>query len=65
MPMDQQHGLLQTALITQFKYMKDDVYTAKDPSLNRDLACHSAVKTKCVISTGFSDVRKALRTGFE
>ena len=50
MPMDQQRSLLQTAIITQLKYIKGDVYTAKDPSLNRDLSCHSDMKTKCVIS---------------
>lgn len=47
------------------KYIKDDVYSAKNPLLNRDLSCHSAVKTKCVISAIISDVRKALHTGFE
>lgn len=58
-------SLLQTALITQFKYIKDDVYSAKDPLLNKDLSCHSAMKSKCVISTSFSDVRNALHAGFE
>lgn len=64
-PVDQQGSLLQAAVLSQFKYIKDDVYRAKDPSLNRDLSCHSAMKTKCVISTDFSDARKALHTGFE
>ena len=57
--------VLQAALITHFKYIKDDVYTAKDTSLNRDLSCCSAMKTKCIISTGFSDITKALCSGFE
>lgn len=38
MPMDQQRSLLQTAVLTQFKYIKDDVHRAKDPSLNKNLS---------------------------
>lgn len=64
-PLDQQHRLLQTPLITQLKYIEDHLYSAKDPSLNRDLSCHSTVKTKCVTLVGFTGVRKALLTGFE
>lgn len=45
--------------------MKDDIHTTKDPALNRNLCWHSAMKTKCVISADFSDVRKALCTKFE
>lgn len=62
--LDQQRRLLQPPLITQLKYIEDHLYSAKYPSLSRDLACHSTVKAKCVISAGFTDVRKALHTGF-
>lgn len=64
-PLDQQHRLLQPPLVTQLKYIEDHLYGAQDPSLNRDLSCHSTVKTKCVISAGFNGVRKALHTGCE
>lgn len=52
-PLDQQHRLLQLPLITQLKYTEDKLYSAKDPSLNKDLSCHSTVKTKYVVSASF------------
>lgn len=65
--MEQQCSLLQTSMWIKARLSLNTwrMTYILQRILHRDLCCHSAMKTNCVISADFSDVRKALCTKFE